>query len=77
MNAAQQKFLTRLAIVFVATFLVSWVIVTIVPACVLIALATYGACTSLNWLAIMVMIIAWSLIIAVVVATVIHWHDRL
>jgi len=61
----------------VVTFIVSGVIVWVVPACLLVALATYGACTSLNWLAIIVMLLVWSLIIALAVATAIHWNDRL
>lgn len=73
----RRKFLTTVAKVFVVVFLICAAIVTLVPACVLVALATYGACVSLNWLAIYVMLFVVSLMIAVAVATVIHWNDRL
>lgn len=77
MNGKLLKLLTTSAKVFVVTFLILAAIVTLVPACILVALATYGACVSLNWLAIYVMLFVVSLMIAVAVATIIHWNDRL
>ncbi|MFZ2202539.1 MAG: hypothetical protein WAV56_04055 [Microgenomates group bacterium] len=72
-----RRFSITSAKVFVVTFLTLAAIVTMVPACILVALATYGACVSLNWLAIFVMLALVSLMIALAVATVIHWNDRL
>ena len=77
MNDKLRQFLTTSAKMFVVTFLILAAIVTLVPACILVALATYGACVSLNWLAIYVMLLVVSLMIALAVATVIHWNDRL
>ncbi len=73
----RKKLLITAAKVFVVTFFTLAAIVTIVPVCILVALATYGACVSVNWLAIYVMLIVVSLMIALAVATVIHWNDRL
>jgi|CXWL01.1.fsa_nt_gi hypothetical protein len=73
----KKRTLITVAKIFLAVFGLSWLIVTIFPACVFIALATYGACVSVNWLAIFVMMFGWSLLISLVAAVVVHWNQRL
>jgi len=77
MSGKPRRFLITLATMFVATFLFSWAIVTILPGCFWLSLGIYLACASGSWLAITIALIAISVVIAVAVATVIHWNDRL
>ncbi|HLE50314.1 MAG TPA: hypothetical protein VI791_04160 [Patescibacteria group bacterium] len=50
---------------------------TILPGCFWLSLGIYLACSSGSWLAITIALVAVSIVIAVTVATVIHWNDRL
>ena len=77
MNGKSRRFLITLATMFVTMFLFSWAIVTILPGCFWLSLGIYLACSSGSWLAITIALVAVSIVIAVTVATVIHWNDRL
>lgn len=71
------KFLRTLATAFVVVFILSWVIVTLLPGCFWLSLGIYLACSSQSWLAITVALIVASIVTAILVATVVHWNDRL
>ncbi len=70
-----QKFLVRVATVFVVVFLTLSAIVTVLPGCFWLALGIYLACGSGSWLAVTVALIVVSIVIALAWATIAHWRD--